>query len=184
MAAPERWNPAAAVATCPVIPWHGRAWRAHRRAYAATDHSGSLGVSGRYHRALDQFPEDQVWPALYLALGPEVCLGEVLRHIRPERLPLLNDYRISEIAVALATVLDCRDLNAVGLTHDAIWQDDDYTIPQSLAAAALTCGVEAMLVPSATRLGDILVVFPTQLRASSRLELISSRDPQLYVPRS
>ncbi len=48
---------------------------------------------GRYNRGLDQFASDQVWPAPYLALAPEVCLGEIVRHITPDLLPQLNDYR-------------------------------------------------------------------------------------------
>ncbi len=39
------------------------------------------------------------------------------------------------------------------------------------------------LVPSATRLGDNLVLFPRQLRPDSRVSVVSSRDPQLYVSR-
>jgi hypothetical protein len=47
----------------------------------------------------------------------------------------------------------------------------------------LSVGAEAVLVPSATGMGDNLVLFPDQLTAASRLTVISSRDPRLYVPR-
>src|SRR5216683_2263188 len=90
-----------AIASAPTLPWTGATWRAHRRKYIATDPGGSRRVSGRYHRGLDQFPEDQIWPALYLSLSPDVCLGEVFRHISPDLLPRLNDYRLTELRVEL-----------------------------------------------------------------------------------
>jgi hypothetical protein len=182
--APEAWDADAAVLACAVVAWHGRAWRAHRRNFEAADHGGSLLVSGRYHRAPDVHPPAETWPALYLALAPEICLGEVLRHIRPERLPLLNDYRISEFDIRLIRVLDCRNPAAMGITADVLWHDLDYTVPQSLAAASLRRGVEAILVPSATRLGDNLIIFPTQVQTQSQIAVIGSREPRLYVERT
>jgi RES domain-containing protein len=180
---PSEWDAGRAIAALPVRPWRGRAWRAHRRRYEAIDSAGSLLVSGRFHRAADLFPPDVTWAALYLALDPETSLGEILRHIRPERLPLLNDYRITEVRVQLSGVIDCRDLSAIGLPPDALWHDLDYEIPQSVAAAAIRAQAEAILVPSATRLGDNLVIFPSALRPQTRLVARRSRDPMLYVDR-
>jgi RES domain-containing protein len=177
------WDAEAAVARCPVIPWSGSAWRAHRRRYSPVDPGGSLRISGRYNRGLDQFPEDQAWPALYLALGRDICLGEIVRHLTPELLPTLNDYRVSEIAVHLQAALDARNPQQLGLPHTALWHDTDYSMPQALAAAALALGVEALLVPSATRLGDNLVVFTRQLRAASSLAVQGSVDPRLFISR-
>lgn len=139
---PSGWDADRAVAGLPLLPWQGQAWRAHRRRYDAADFTGSLLVSGRFHRAADLYPAVATWPVLYLALDPETSLGEVLRHIRPERLPLLNDYRITEIGVELSAVTDCRDLSAMGLPPDGLWHDLDYEIPQSVATGpppASTC---------------------------------------------
>jgi RES domain-containing protein len=181
MAALPDWDAATAIATCQAGPWRGSAWRAHRRKYRADDPGGSLLVSGRYNRGLDQFSAEDVWPALYLALGAEICLGEILRHISPLTLPQLNDYRLSELTLELASVLDCRDASRLGLSLDHLCADADYGTTQALAAAALTREAEAILVPSCTRLGDNLIVFPTHLQHASRLTIVSSRDPQLYV---
>ncbi|MDQ6832298.1 MAG: RES family NAD+ phosphorylase [Chloroflexota bacterium] len=156
----------------------------HRQNYPATDASGSRKYSGRYNRGLDLFPETEVWTALYLALGAEVCLGEVLRHVTPNLLPQLNDYCLSELAVWLTAILDCRDMAALGLQPTDLWHDTDCSIPRVLAAAAITQGVEGILVPSATRLGDNLIIFPELLRANASLEIVGKRDPALYVPRS
>lgn len=163
--------------------WKGQAWRFHRRTYGATDSGGALLVSGRYHRAPDQFPRSDVWSALYLALSPEASLGEVVRHFTPQLLPQLNEYRLSEIDVELEAVLDCRDAAAFGLSTEDLTRDYDFAITQEIAAAAIAQGAEGILVPSATGLGDNLVVLPAQLRSSSRLTVAGSRDPRLYVPR-
>jgi len=124
-----------------------------------------------------------VWAALYLALSPEVSLGEVLRHFSPQLLPQLNEYRLSELEVELEAVLDCRDAAALGLSPEDLIRDYDFAITQEIAAAAIAQGAEGMLVPSATGMGDNLVVFPAQLHTTSRLAVVGSRDPRLYVPR-
>jgi len=48
----------------------------HKRRYRAEASGGARLVSGRYNRGLDGFPEGETFPALYLATGPEVCLGK------------------------------------------------------------------------------------------------------------
>jgi len=40
-----------------------------------------------------------------------------------------------------------------------------------------------MFVPSATRLGDNVIIFTGQLQAESTLEVRAAVDPRLYVPR-
>lgn len=177
------WNARAAVANLPLAPWTGRAWRFHPRSYTATDSGGSALTSGRYHRAVDQFDLSEVWPALYLAITPEGAVGEVLRHFEAEALPRINDYRLSEVAVELGAVLDCRTAADIGLPDEDFIEDYEFSITQEIAAAAIARGAQAILVPSATLLGDNLVVFPTQLQSTSRLVAVGSRDPRLYVPR-
>jgi RES domain-containing protein len=183
MATSDSWDPDAALRALRGIAWKGTAWRFHRHAYSPTDAGGSLLVSGRYHRGADQFARSDAWSALYLALAPEVSLGEVLRHFSPALMPRLSEYRLTELAVELAAVLDCRDERALGLAAGDLVEDYDFTRPQAIAAAAIDRGAEAMLVRSATGLGDNLVVFPASLRQSSALSVVGSRDPRLYVPR-
>lgn len=151
------------------------------RTYGAADHGGSLRVSGRYHRAADEFPQHRVWPALYLALSPEGALGEILRQLSPDLLSRISDYRLSELEVELDAVLDCRDAAALGLSADDLIRDQDFVTTQEIAAEAIARGVEGILVLSATQLGDNLIVFPDQLRTTSRLVEIGGRDPRLYI---
>ena len=86
MAAADDWNAERAIIACAVGPWSGRAWRIHDRKYLPDDSAGSLKVSGRFNRGLDQFPSEQTWSVLYLALGRDVALAEMIRHLRPELL--------------------------------------------------------------------------------------------------
>ena len=107
----------------------------------------------------------------------------MLRHLRPERLSRLNDYRLSEIALDLPATLDCRDAAVFGLPRDALLHDSDYRATLELAAAAVTYAVEGLLVPSATLLGDNVVVVPANLGSGSRLEVVAASEPRLSVPR-
>ena len=65
----------------------------HKRRYRAEGPGGACLASGRYNRGLDGLSEGETFPALYLATGPEVCLGEIYRHLTPELLPSPNDFR-------------------------------------------------------------------------------------------
>ena len=181
MPIPEGWDAAAALAVSPVVSWKGRLWRMHKRRYRAEDPGGARLVSGRYNRGLDRFPEAETFPALYLATAPEICLGEVYRHVTPELLLSLNDFRLSELSVSLQELVDCRGQELLGLSVGDLVHDTDYEPTQALGAAANSHGLEGLLVPSATRLGDNLIVFPQNLRTDSRIAVVSSRDPRLYV---
>jgi RES domain-containing protein len=170
------WNPRRALAVCPEAPLKGAVWRGHRRRYSAIGHQGSLVLSGRYHQATDLFPTDRTWPALYTAMGLHVALGEIYRGVTREK---IGEYRFTEIWVQLDAVLDCRDLTVLGLAETDLLDDVDVETPRALAAAALDRGVEGILVPSATRLGDNLIIFPELVRGGSVIVEVQSIDPAL-----
>jgi hypothetical protein len=109
-----------------------------------------------------------------------VCLGEVLRNAADDRVRL---FRYTELGVRLAAVLDCRDASAFGVSQNAILDNIDVDLPHALAAAARRRGAEALLVPSASLLGDNLVVFPDLLREGSKVDAIRSLDPRLVKRR-
>jgi hypothetical protein len=71
-----------------------------------------------------------------------------------------------------------------GLPRDLLWHDTDYRLPQQLARFALERGAEGLLLPSGTRLGDILVILPANLKPGAHLRILGSRDPRLYIPRA
>jgi RES domain-containing protein len=172
------------LAACPVVGWESSTWRIHNLKYPAEDPGGARLVSGRYNRGLDMMPEislEQVFGALYLATGPEIAIAELVRHL-PENSSLryLNNYRLSELCVQMSEVLDCRDPGRLELTLEDMCHDTDYRITQEIGATVFAAGLEGLLVPSATRLGDNLILFPVHLRGGSRIEMISSRHPRLY----
>jgi RES domain len=105
-----------------------------------------------------------------------VALGEIVRNI--ERRDLVG-FRFTEIRVEFQAVLDCRNLETMGLTLGDLLDDIDYAIPRALATAAIARGAEGILVPSASLLGDNLIVFPHRLRPGSSLEAVRSIDPRL-----
>jgi RES domain-containing protein len=196
---PRSWNPDDAIRRCPVrTDWSGRAWRFHRRDRTATDDRGALLFSGRFNRGLDLFPEVEVWPVLYLTLAPEVAIGERQRHLTIEHLSRLNDYRLTTLELRLQAVIDCTDMEQLGVSSEELCDNTYYDTGQRLAESvrhrliAVDPGadvlssmpVEAMIVPSATRLGNNLVVFPDRLHAESVIRVVSHVDPQLYVNRS
>ncbi len=154
MPAPD-WNPVTAIASREVIPFEGRVWRAHGQRYGATSYEGSRRTTGRYNRGPDRFPEGPIWPVLYLALGRDVCIAELIRNIEPVALERLNNYRVSELHITLSVIVDCTDLAALGLEEDDLLHDRDWEIP---------------------------LVFPEQLRPSSMIEVINFIEPQLYRP--
>lgn len=174
---------ASIISTIAGRPFAGSVWRAHRARYSASDASGSLSVSGRYHRGTDHFPRDRAWLALYCGLSWEVCIGEIVRHVSAELLPLLNQYVISELHVELSNVLDGRHITAAAKDASALLDDDDLELPQSIAEAARDAGAEGLLVPSATLLGDALVIFPDALREHSVIAPLRSDPMRLRVDR-
>lgn len=105
-----------------------------------------------------------------------VALGELQRNVRSHD---YGDYRLTEIWVQLEAILDCRDTDFLGLSLDNLLNDRDYPPGQTVAAAAIDLGAEGILVPSATRLGDNLIIFPRLVRPSSVLAVVRSIDPHL-----
>jgi hypothetical protein len=59
----------------------------------------------------------------------------------------------------------------------------DATLDRSreIGAAAYAMSVEGILVPSATLLGDNLILLPQNFLPITQVEVISSRDPRLFV---
>jgi hypothetical protein len=137
------WAAELAITSASVIPLKQAVWRGHRRRYQALDPSGSLLRTGRFHRGRDQFPSDQTRPALYAACELATALGEIQRSIVQQ--DDLIGMRFTEIWVEFERVLDCRDLGALGLRFDDLFDDFDYARGHALARAALAHGAEGLL---------------------------------------
>lgn len=71
---------------------------------------------------------------------------------------------------SLSRCLDCRDIDALGLTLETLLDDLAYDAGHALGLAAVRRGAEGILVLSATRAGDNLILFPDNLQPTSRIE--------------
>jgi RES domain-containing protein len=153
--------------------FEGAVWRVHWREVPATDWSLSLRTSGRYHRGFDLFSESQAFPALYTSLAAEVAIWEMVRRSAARNLAFLRNNVLSELHVELARVLDLSTPEAVGLTiADLTGPDLDHC--QELASAALSDGIEALLVPSAAMPGSNLVLLPANLPEPTPIRVVRS----------
>jgi RES domain-containing protein len=173
--------------TCPVAVWSGDVWRVHTRRYAATDPGGSLRSLGRWHRGGRTFPPDQIFATLYTAASDVVATWELIRHSRATTAQDMwlrfTTVSVSRLHVRLAAALDLRDPSPAGLTVDAL-TGADFLLPQSIGATAFERGLEGLLVPSATGVGEPgrdfnVVIYPDNLRANSEVRLVNSQTPKL-----
>lgn len=186
MTATSGWDPAKVAASLPVNSWSGSVYRYHSAKRAADSSTGSSHESGRYNcgaihdknrreqRAasgdafddklmiLDLVPER--WEALYVAQDPVGAIVEGIRHVNTQlQLDTLNQ-KLTTLALDLSQVLDCTNLVNVGLGFDYMSHDIDYRYTQALARAAFLRGdIEALLVPSATKLCTNVIVFRERL---------------------
>lgn len=142
----------------------------------------SLHTSGRYHKGLDLFPSDQVWPALYTSLAPEVSLWEMVRRSAARNLNFLNNNVLSELAVDLSHLLDLTDPPPATPALAAM-VGQDHRFCQALAAAAIKRGCAGLLVPSAALPGTNLVIFPQNLPEPLPLRVVRSVELPLDSPR-
>lgn len=163
------------VTAAPVRPFRGTVWRVHWREVAATDWSLSLRASGRYHRGLDLFPPDVVFPALYTSLSPEVAIWEMVRRSAARNLAYLKNNVLSELMVDLSPVLDLSDPTECGLDRADLTAPDQQ-LCQTLAATALSKGNAGLVVPSAALSGLNLVLLPRNLSAQSQFRVVRSTE--------
>lgn len=91
----------------------------------------------------------------------------------------LRGYRYSELWLQLEAVFDVRDEAALGLTPGALTRDDDLVLPRLIARTARDLGAEAILVPSASLVGDNAILFLDLLRPDSVIEVTRSLEPNL-----
>lgn len=99
----------------------------HAARYAADDPGSSYRVSGRYHRRADHFEAAEVIPDLCLATTPEVCLGELQRHLTAAMLPRLNSYLLTELRVSLCAGLDITWPEKAGLAPEELMYNMGYS---------------------------------------------------------
>ena len=172
---------------CPIVAWESDVWRVHTRRYSATDPGGSLRFQARWHRGGKEFPPEQVMATLYTAVSDAVATWEYLRHSRrdsaDEMWLRLTSVTLSRLHLRLAAVLDVRDPSRAGISLDDLI-GTDYLLPQAFGAAAHAQGLEGLLVPTATGVGESgrnynVIVYTGNLREDSKITYIESKTPNL-----
>lgn len=118
----------------------------------------SFTYGGRYNRAGE-------FGALYLSEARALCEKEKLKQVgdQPDVLP---PQVIGAIAVDIHDIVDLTDeanQKALGLSAAQLTDQLDLTLPQAVADAARSLGINALLVPSAVAAGKNLVVFEDSL---------------------
>jgi RES domain-containing protein len=140
--------------------------------YEALDSSGSLKAGGRWN------PKGE-YGVLYTASDEETAVAELHRLGQRQGLNLddLAPRDLVSIRASLSKVLDLTDkkiLEEIGISKDEI-VSNDISVCLEVSRLAHRAGFEAVLAPSATKKGSILVVFPNRLHPSSRLEVIGEK---------
>lgn len=188
---------------CTVGPYIGSAYRGHARIYLPTDFTGSSMYAGRLH----ELPSAQIGTGQdrrtgYLAIEEVTALGEIIRHqeaftdmsdaaamkaAAERNVVYLSTRRLTRLELSFSKIRDARNLDALGISRDAffvdgVWDAGGY-ISQALGQACRLSGDEGVMVPSATRLGDSLILFLENKLASSQIHQGPSRDPSLFLTR-
>ncbi len=140
--------------------------------YETLDSSGSLKAGGRWN------PKGE-YGALYTASDEETTIAELHRLAERQGLNLedLAPRDLVSIQASLSKVLDLTDreiLDQIGISKNGI-VGNDISLCLEVSRLAHDAGFEAILAPSATKKGPILVVFPDRLRLFSRLEVMGKK---------
>ena len=140
--------------------------------YDALDSSGSLKAGGRWNSRGE-------YEVLYTALKEETAKAELERLAERQGLTLddLAPRDLVSIEVSLSKVLDLTDkkiLQQIGINDNEI-VGNDISLCLEISRLARGAGFEAILTPSATKKGAILILFPDHLQPSSRLEVIGKK---------
>jgi hypothetical protein len=137
-------------------------------------HSALRWEELRASAAGGRWGERRAFEVLYLGRPRNSVVIEAYRHLVDDELDdaeglaaTILERRIITCRVAVPHVLDLRPHSvqaAVGLSETQLYSPvGDYLAPQAVAAAAHQLGLNGLIAPAATRLGDTLALFPTNL---------------------
>lgn len=156
----------------PRTTFDGEAFRHTGPDYHPLATEGSRIRGGRWN------PPDS-FSVLYLALDPQTTAAELRRFAHRQAMPVASmlPRTLHTLRVSLGVVLDLRPqdvLESLGIS-EAI-NGDDMQPTQAVGEAAHYLGIEGLLAPSATSVGDVLPVFFDRLGAGSRVEPIRTEQ--------
>lgn len=128
---------------------------------------------------------DNGFQTIYTALSRETAAAELYRFAARSSLSV-RDFLPRKLCVlhaCLASVVDLRSeeaLSTVELSLEDV-TDPDWTACRTVGAATYKFGLEGLLVPSATGVGEALVIFPLNMTPDSSLDPL---DPEVWTEES
>ena len=162
------------IESLPRIEVRGRYYRmvpgADAERILSTD--GSFENGGRYNKAGE-------FGALYLSDARQTCESEKLKQAGGQK-ERLAGHVVGEIDVELPGVLDLTsqdNLQKLGLTLEALTDDDDQAASRQVGAMAYNTGIYALLVQSAAGGGKDLVIFEDALKRRDCRLRVASAEP-------
>jgi hypothetical protein len=171
----------------------------HRDLLAAITDLEPIQVEGTFERHtslrwtdLNASPSGGRWGAphayevLYLGRPRDSVVIEAYRHLVDDELDdaqqlaaSVLERRVITCTVVAPNILDLRQSQsqeAVGLSKTQLLSDvGDYLTCQAIGAAAHQLGLSGIIAPAASRIGDTLALFPTNL-AVKNWPTVTSRD--------
>ena len=130
---------------------------------------GNRFFPGRYHLSGEG-------GILYTSLTKEIAIKEIERHV--SRAMLQGRLAIATINITLDKVLDLTQastLKIIGLSKSDLISSD-YSITQAISMIAREAGLRGLIVPSATRGGNNLVIFENNLGKGCLIEIDDIRE--------
>ncbi len=156
----------------PRTTFDGEAFRHTGPDYHPLATEGSRIRGGRWN------PPDS-FSVLYLGLDPQTTAAELRRLAHRQAMPVasLLPRTLHTLRVSLGIVLDLRPQEVLGrLGIGETIRGDDMQPTQAIGEAAHYLGIEGILAPSATGVGDILPVFFDRLGAGSKVQPIRTEE--------
>lgn len=154
------------------IPLARKCCRGSREGNDPLSTLNSFNSSGRWHIK-------GKFGAIYAGESRKICRQEILRQfsgVTPK-----YGYRLYTINIKLSKVLDLTspdNLKTLNIEEDELVSGEginpgSVTIPNSIADSAHDLGYEAILAPSATGTGKIIVIYPDNFRNGSEMKVES-----------
>ena len=128
---------------------------------------GSLIYGGRYNKPYQ-------FGALYCGINEEVCWAEIEN--RMEGPVKRSRFRVYQLQIHLQKVLDLTDPQICAelkIDTESLIHQNEYMFTRQISKEAREEGYEAIIAPSATGSGIILVIFSDRLDPRSKVEIVN-----------
>ena len=128
---------------------------------------GSLIYGGRYNIPYQ-------FGALYCGITEEVCWAEIEK--RAEGPVKRSRFKVYQLQIYLQKVLDLTDpqvCTELKIDPESLMHQNQYILTRQIAKDAREEGYEAIIAPSATGTGVILVIFSDRLDPRSKVEIVN-----------